>query len=184
MRSGFKKLFIGFLFVFLKFHIIVDLLPDFIGYILIYNGIKQLATLSSQSYDKLKVLTIVLAVVSVPNFFLNDQIIQQSEWLSYYPVLLSLLKVILVYYLFDLLRVIAKLLPFEETLHATNRIFYWYMAVNLGSLLCQSFIINAPMDIMLSVSVLIVVLGLIIEIAFLVYLRNMQKRFSKDEIIE
>ncbi len=69
MRNGFKKLFIGFLFVFLKFHIIVDLLPDFIGYILIYNGIKQLATLSSQSYDKLKVLTIVLAVVSVPNFF-------------------------------------------------------------------------------------------------------------------
>lgn len=114
MRSGFKKLFIGFLFVFLKFHIIVDLLPDFIGYILIYNGIKQLATLSSQSYDKLKVLTIVLAVVSVPNFFLNDQIIQQSEWLSYYPVLLSLLKVILVYYLFDLLRVIAKLLPLKK----------------------------------------------------------------------
>ena len=117
----------------------MDLLPDFIGYILIYNGIKQLATLSSQPYDKLKVLTIALAIVSVPNFFLNDQIIQQSEWLSYYPVLLSLLKVILVYYLFDLLRVIAKLLPFEETFHATNRIFYWYMAVNLGSLLCQSF---------------------------------------------
>jgi hypothetical protein len=184
MRNGFKKLFIGFLFVFLKFHIIVDLLPDFIGYILIYNGIKQLATLSSQSYDKLKVLTIALAIVSVPNFFLNDQLIQQSEWLSFYPVLLSLLKVILVYYLFDLLRVIARLLTFEEAFHATNRIFYWYMTVNLGSLLCQSFIINAPMDIMLSVSVLIVVLGLIIEIAFLVYLRNMQKRFPKDEITE
>ena len=69
MRQGFQQLIIGFLFVYLKIQIVVDILPDFIGYIFIYNGIKQIATLSSQSYGKLKILCIVLAIISLPNFF-------------------------------------------------------------------------------------------------------------------
>lgn len=180
MRNGFKQLIIGFLFVLIKIHIVVDLLPDFLGYIFIYNGIKQIATLSSQSYERLKVLSIILTVVSVPNFFLNDQIIQHSGWFSYYPICLSLLKVILVYFLFDLLRGVAKLLPSNEALLATNRMYTWYMSIILGILFFQSILMNISINIELSISIIIIVLDLIVEIAFLIYLRNMQKRFPSD----
>lgn len=184
MRQGFKQLIIGFLFVFLKIQIIVDILPDFIGYIFIYNGIKQIATLSSQSYDKLKILCIVLAIISVPNFFLNDQMIQQIEWLKYYPSLLNLVKMVLVYYLFHLLQVVAKLLPTTQALYRTNRMFSWYMVVTLSTSLTQSFLMNIPMDISISLMIIVIVASFIIEIAFLVYLRNIQKQFPKDSVIE
>lgn len=184
MRQGFKQLIIGFLFVFLKIQIIVDILPDFIGYIFIYNGIKQIATLSSQSYDKLKIICIVLAIISIPNFFLNDQMIQQIEWFNYYPSLLALVKIALVYYLFILLRAVAKLLPSEGALYRTNRMFSWYMIVTLSTLLIQSFLMNIPMNISISLMIIIIVFSFIIEIAFLVYLRNIQKQFPKNNVIE
>jgi hypothetical protein len=184
MRQGFKQLIIGFLLVFLKIQIIVDVLPDFIGYIFIYNGIKQIANLSTQSYDKLKILCITLAIISVPNFFLNDQMIQQSEWLKYYPSLLALVKIVLVYYLFILLRGVAKLLPIEEALYRTNRMFSWYMVVMLSTLLTQPFLMNIPMNISIQLMIIVIVTSFIIEISFLVYLRKIQKQFSKDSIIE
>ncbi|MEI4770726.1 hypothetical protein WAX74_13950 [Psychrobacillus sp. FJAT-51614] len=184
MRNGFKQLFIGFLFIFIKIHIIVDLFPDFIGYIFIYNGIKQIATLSSQPYEKLKNLLIILVIVSMPNFFLNDQVIQQSEWLGYYSALLSVLKVSLVYLLFTLLQEVAKLLPYKEGLISTKRMYYWYMSVVLPSLFIQSFLMNTSYDNSLTGSILIVMFILIIEISFLVYLNNMRKRYPKSGIYE
>lgn len=184
MRQGFQQLIIGFLFVFLKIQVIVDILPDFIGYIFIYNGIKQIATLSSQSYDILKILCIVLAIISVPNFFLNDQMIQQIEWLKYYPSLLNLIKIVLVYYLFDLLQVVVKLLPTKQALYRTNRMFSWYMVVTLSASLIQSFLMNIPMNISIQLMIIVIVASFIIEISFLVYLRNIQKQFPKDSMIE
>ncbi|WP_277584704.1 hypothetical protein [Psychrobacillus antarcticus] len=184
MRQGFKQIIIGFLFVFLKIQIVVDILPDFIGYIFIYNGIKQIATLSSQSYEKLKILCIILTIISVPNFFLNDQIIQQTEWLKYYPNLLALVKIVLVYYLFLLLRDVVKLLPTDEALDKTNRMFTWYMFVTLSALLMQSFLLNIPMDISTLLMIIVIVASVIIEVYFLVYLRNIQKKFPKDSVID
>lgn len=184
MRQGFQQLIIGFLFVFLKIQVVVDILPDFIGYIFIYNGIKQIATLSNQSYDKLKILCIVLTIISVPNFFLNDQMIQQMELFKYYPSLLSLVKIVLVYYLFGLLQVVAKMLPTEEAFDRTNRMFSWYMIVTLSTSLTQSFLMNISMDISIPLMIIVMVASFIIEIAFLVYLRNIQKKFSKDSVIE
>lgn len=184
MRQGFQQLIIGFLFVFLKIQLIVDILPDFIGYIFIYNGIKQIATLSTQSYGKLKVVCFVLTIISFPNFFLNDQMFQQIEWIKYYPSLLILGKIILVYYLFTLLHVVVKLLPTEEAFYRTNRMFSWYIIVTLGTLLTQSFLMNIPMDISITLMIIVNVTSFIIEISFLVYLRNIQKQFPKDSVME
>jgi hypothetical protein len=180
MRDGFKQLIIGFLFVLIKIHIVVDILPDFIGYIFIYNGIKQIATLSSQPYEKLKVLSIILVIASIPNFFWSDQLIQQSVWFSYYPLFLSFLKVILVYFLFDLLREIAKLLPSNDALQATNRMYTWYLTVVLGSMFFQSLVRILPIIVSFFAMLFIVLLVLLVEISFLVYLRNMQKRFPSN----
>lgn len=182
MRQGFKQLIIGFLFVFLKVQIVVDILPDFIGYIFIYNGIKKIATSSSQSYEKLKILCIALGIISVPSFFLNDQMIQQIEWLKYYPSLLTLIKIVLVYYLFILLRDVVKLLPTDEALYKTNRMFSWYMFVTLSTLLMQSFLMNIPMDISIPLMLIVIIASFIIEVSFLVYLHNIQKNFRDSAI--
>lgn len=183
MRQGFGQLIIGFLFVFLKIQFVVDILPDFIGYIFIYNGIKQIATLSTQPYNKLKILCIILAIMTIPTFFLNDQMVQQIGWLEYYLVLLNLVKIILVYYLFDLLLAVVKLLPTAQEVYKTDRMFSWYMTITLSTLLIRSFLMNISMN----TSILMIIVNLasfIIEISFLIYLRNIQKQFPKDSVIE
>lgn len=184
MRQGFKQLILGFLFVLLKIQIIVDMLPDFIGYIFIYNGIKQIASLSNQSYDKLKVLCIALVIISVPNFFLNDQMIQQIEWLKHYPSLLALIKIVLVYYLFILLLGVAKLLPTDEALFRTNRMFSWYMVIMLSTSLTQPFFMNISMNISIPLMIIVIIASFLIELSFLIYLRNIQKCFPKDNVFE
>lgn len=184
MRQGFKQLIIGFLFILLEVHVIVDILPDFIGYIFIYNGIKLIATQTNQPYEKLKNLCILLAVLSVPSFFLNDQTIPQIKWLEYYPILLSLIKILLMYYLFNFLGLVVKFLPAEEAIERTNRMYYWYMVVTLGALLVQSFLMNMPMNANALLLFIVMLASFIIEISFLVYLRNIQKQFPKDGVVE
>lgn len=61
---GFKKIFWGFLFLF-DFRINgIDILPDFVGYILIYLGLDLLVKRSSH-FQKAKNLTIPLILISI-----------------------------------------------------------------------------------------------------------------------
>ena len=106
------------------------------------------------------------------------------EWFKYYPNLLSLVKIVLVYYLFDLLRAVVQLLPYEEALYKTNRMFSWYMVVTLSTSFIQSFLMNLSMNTSIPLIIIVIVASFIIEIAFLVYLRNIQKQFPKDSVIE
>ena len=184
MKKGFKQLITGFLFIFLNIQIVVDLLPDFIGYIFIYNGIKQIANLSNQSYETLKKLCITLAILSVPNFFLNGQMMQQIEWLKYYPSLLTLVNIVLVYYLFVLLRAVVTLLPTDEALYRTNRMFSWYMVVTLSTLFIQSFLMNIPLNMSFLLMIIVIIASFIIQVSLLVYLHNIQKKFPKDSMID
>lgn len=184
MKQGFKQLFIGFLFVFVNIHIIVDIMPNFIGYIFIYNGIKLIATLTSQNYGKLKLLCIILTITSIPSFFLNDSLLQQSDWLSYYPVVLTLLKVILVFYLFDLMKKATLMLPTKESLIYTERVFAWYMIIVISHLFIQSFTLNITNDFFIFLSIASVIFMIGAEIALLIYLNKIKKSFPEEGAFE
>lgn len=184
MKQGFKQLFIGFLFVFVNIHIIVDIMPNFIGYIFIYNGIKLIATLTSQNYGKLKLLCIILTIASIPSFFLNDSLLTQSDWLSYYPVVLTLLKVILVFYLFDLMKQATLMLPTKESLIYTERVFAWYMIIVILHLFIQSFTLNITNDFFIFLSIASVIFMIGAEIALLIYLNKIKKSFPEEGAFE
>lgn len=70
-----NKIFAGFLFIFFSFNITfeahtIDLVPTFVGYILLLLGYKEMA-LESDKFASLKVITIIMAIYTTAIYFLN-----------------------------------------------------------------------------------------------------------------
>ncbi|MGM9926807.1 MAG: hypothetical protein ACI35P_02560 [Bacillus sp. (in: firmicutes)] len=174
MDTAFKLLFFGFLLVFIEIDLFVDLLPDFIGYILIYKGI-QLLPVSSQYRRLSSGLAIVLSVLSIPFFFISNATVEGSQWWGYYQVILQLLKVIIVYCFFRLIQKSMQMINRDDLLLSTNKMFKWYMSIILGAMFIQSFVMNISMYWQYIIQSVCVWSAFFIEIAFLFYLRKMRK---------
>lgn len=77
-REGFKKIFIGLIFVFLDIVIFINWLPDFIGYILMLEGCVILSSkekLFKNTVNPLKILTgisIIKLLISILTNFMMD----------------------------------------------------------------------------------------------------------------
>ena len=75
----FKKLFWGFLFVFLEIHIIIDILPDPIGYFMIFSGLILLLKNIPDSKPGKHAMrwAQALIILSIPSVFLSQNEINQ-----------------------------------------------------------------------------------------------------------
>lgn len=185
MNSSYRKIFWGFLFVLIELHIIaLDLLLDPIGYYLIFSGISKLVD-DYQSGQKAKTLSILLIVVSIPTVFIQQttslnqfgQITDFSIW-PIYMIVLGILKLILVFYVFQLLLKVSHQLGDESLIRRTRNTFKVYMSVMLILTLFQSFTMNLTSDLLTPLSVIFVVVSLIMEISFLLLIR----KFGKEQI--
>jgi hypothetical protein len=181
MRKGFKQLIIGFILILLEIHIFVDFLPDPLGYFLIFSGIVKLERKKESTHPAGR-MAILLMLVSIPTFFISQQSLNQPtggmEWWGYYGTILSILKIILVYFIFQLIRNVVQTLHSVELAKRTESMYRWYMGVMLIVTFIQPFLINFSGN---GNGVLIIVLiasALIIEIVFLFFLRSIQKEFK------
>lgn len=179
MRESFGKIFWGFLLVLLEIHlIVVDILPDPLGYFYIYTGIQSLVKYDKENAEKARLLSILLIFVSLPAmFFQNTSINQMGEFApmngwSIYMIILGFAKFILVYYIFKLMVSISEELGRKSLKQRTQSVFRFYTIVMLIHFLLQSFLINLYSDLLLGVIILLVVSSLIVEITFLVLLRT------------
>lgn len=102
MFEGFRILFWGIFLI--TFHINlgpIALLPVFIGYIVVSRGINHLQQeFASPYYQKAGNVSLVLTILGVISFLLTWAP-QQSFFLSYYPLLFSILELMLVYYILE-----------------------------------------------------------------------------------
>ncbi|GIO25882.1 hypothetical protein [Ornithinibacillus bavariensis] len=172
MKSSFTKIFWGFIFVFLELHImVIDILPDPLGYYLIYSGITALA----KKYfigKKASTWSIVLIIFSIPSIFISQSSLHMttqipSFWSIYYTVL-SILKLILIFYVFQLLVAISEQVAKKELYMWTKKFFGIYMTTMIAIYLVESFGMNMVSDIVVVMGIFIILAVLIIEIMFLV----------------
>ncbi len=87
-----KKIFIGMIFIFLDFELkfgtaSIDLIPDFIGYILMFNGLDELLT-ESPRFSKARSLAIGMSIYSAVVFVL-DMFSGYGEIMGYAAILLG-----------------------------------------------------------------------------------------------
>lgn len=182
MNEGFSKLFWGFLLVLFEIHFfVIDILPDPIGYLLIYSGNKYLVKEFpiDELANKASVFSIVLLVLSIPDMFIAQTTINQmGHALSYWTIsftVLSLLKIILVFYCFNIMLEIGNLKNLDELVIKSKNLFKIYMGFMITMHILSPFKMNFSSDSILIFSFFIMFCVFLLEILFLVYLRRYSK---------
>jgi len=182
MDKAFNNIFWGYLFVLIEIHLfVIDLLPDPIGYWLIFSGISIILK-DFPIGHKAKNISLALLVLSIPTVFIQQNsgvdglgaMAMISGW-SFYEILLSWLKIILVFYLFQLIMAIVVNQGNTLLIKRSSRTGYSYLIIMLTAALLNSFIINISGDMLITLTIITVISTLIMEIVFLVLLRSLRQ---------
>lgn len=178
MRNAFKYILLGYILIFLDIHLIIDILPDPIGYFMILRGTRKIEFNESGMHPARIVATLLL-FLSIPNVFINPHLFQNQapEWWGIYTTAMGLLDLILVYFLFQLIKKVVELLHYLELTIKTENTYKGYMVVMLIILLIQPFVINMSEHTATGFILFISLAGVITQITFLVFLRTLQKQF-------
>jgi len=181
MRVAFKYIIIGFLLILFDIHVFIDILPDPVGYLMIFIGTRKLEFKGSSTHPT-SVVASILIFASLPTIFLDAQFFSQQvsigEWWGIYRNVLSLLDIILVYFLFQLIKDVVKTLNSFELIRKTEKMYKWYMIVMLTVLFIQPFLLNINGQAAIGLMLLVVACALITQISFIFFLRNIQKQFT------
>ncbi|WP_053362924.1 hypothetical protein [Bacillus sp. FJAT-27251] len=178
LQEGFQKIFWGWILVMIEIHFIaMDILPDPIGYLLIYFGLLLLMK-EFPSGKKAKNLAVLLMVVSIPTIFIqNNQIgsgLIFSGWF-FYTNILEIFILVLAYFIFQLLISVASEKGNQELVDRTNSTFKLYMVSMLVITFFQPFTMNLPKDLAELFIVVSAMYGIILQVLFLILI----KRFSR-----
>ncbi|MDR4889701.1 hypothetical protein RGU12_19590 [Fredinandcohnia sp. QZ13] len=179
---NFKRVFWGYIFILLEIHLfIVDILPEPIGYYLIFSGIAAVPA-ESRIGNKLKKLLIGLIIISIPTVFIQQNATGNEfgsyvgiSLLDYYTSLLEILKLILVFFVFQLIMEVVKATNDDFLARRSAQTFKIYMPVMLLITFSHTFAMNFSTNIMAGYLFFTIPVGLIMEIMFLVLLWKLHK---------
>ncbi|WP_261129905.1 hypothetical protein [Bacillus sp. Marseille-Q3570] len=177
MREAFTKLFWGFLLVFIEIHIVAfDILPDPLGYFLIYLGLEKIGS-AYKIKNESRLFATVMCAFSLPTVFIqqtNNEITGLT--VNYgWPIYMSALgigKLILVFYVFKVMIHLARHYGDEAILKRTEMTFKIYIIAILIVTGIEPFLMNSGRDIGTGMGILLIVVSLIMEIVFLVLLHK------------
>lgn len=181
MKSSFRKIFWGLLLILLEIHIvIIDILPDPLGYFLIFSGVSALEMEKNASGDRNKVKTMALSLlfISIPTIFIqntpNEVVSPYSVW-PMYMTGLGILKLVLVFYLLKFMAAIAQERGVVELAKRTENTGKVYITAMLIVTLIQSFLENLTEGWATGLAVLTIIISLIMEVALLILVHKFGK---------
>ncbi|WP_301108787.1 hypothetical protein [Sporosarcina sp.] len=140
MNKAFRLMFWGYIFVFFRIHLGIDLLADPIGYYLIYLG----AGLMSEripAAKKAETVAIVGLLISIPGMFVNLSEVTGGLWVLYAEGLF-IWKVITVYYLFGTWKSAIQHVGQSRLRQRVQITYVWYMGIHFIMMLLTAFSLN------------------------------------------
>lgn len=189
MKSAINKLFWGFILIFFNINIgRFDLLPNFIGYIVIINGLVDLKKLSDED-EIIKVFNIgtilgsVMVVISILSWFIPDNNI--NNMYGYGPSILNIIfngvstaiVYSLDYFILKGMSVMLCGLGNEELAYTSDTLKELIIGLGMVTVGFMSFTINLSQNsyIMSAVAVIVAIVGFIINIYYLYFIRKVYK---------
>ncbi|MBS4192474.1 hypothetical protein KHA94_20160 [Bacillus sp. FJAT-49705] len=181
--SSINKIFWGLLIVLIDFNIIIDIMPDIIGYFVITSGLGQLQPYS-QYFSKAKFFSILLAFFSLtaiiqgPGIPLNQ--FQPSDFSLFFMLsttFLGLLHIVLIFFTFKGFIDMAKkdgLVQLSEI--AQKRLFIYIIGAFLPKA-AVPFVWNVDDTGAFYILSLSVIITVIMEIMILILIRDFRKRY-------
>jgi len=182
MKTALNLLFWGYFLVFLRFEIVIDILPDPLGYFLIASGSYRL----HKSYPVAKragILATTMIFISLPTVFVDVGKAVDFGW-GTYAIALLFLKLMLVYFIFSILKGIAKDFGEKALIERTNKVYTFYITLNLILLAFTSFSMNLSGHFWDSVGFILMIVGLIMEIIFLVLIRTIRRAKPSETVFD
>jgi hypothetical protein len=175
MYEGFRKIFWGFILVFIEIHLmVIDILPDPFGYYLIFSGI-NLVNNHFGFKNKGKHVALGLVLLSLPTLFIQNQAVVQMSASSIYLSLIGILNLVLAYYLFQVMVSIANQRE-DNSLHKqTTTTLKIYMLFMFLFTFLEAFSINMTEGTMMVFDVFSAIFGLVMNIFFLALLSKFSK---------
>ncbi|MED4015070.1 hypothetical protein [Sutcliffiella cohnii] len=179
MNEGFGKLFWGFLFVFIEIHFVfIDILPDPIGYILIYTGLGIIVSKYPTIHvEKARGFALALIFFSVPTIFIAQNEIKKQVFTfwSTYSFLLEIVQFILIFYTFQVMLELAKKLESDLLYRGTSNLLKVYTSLFVLLTILQTFGMNFYSSTLTGLIIFLNVITFVIMIIFLVHLRQFKK---------
>lgn len=185
--ASINKIFWGLMFVLIDINIvIIDVLPDIIGYFIVVSGLTQLQ-FHSAYFSKAKVLAVILALASLVLLFLNPPIPMEEFRLSNIKLssLLvsttnSILHLFLIIYIVHGLMEMAEKAEFMMLAQSAKKGLIVYIIGILATLTVFPFVWNVNDSKGFSIITKCIVITVIMEIIILVLLRQFRSRFMKE----
>lgn len=177
MNRAYIKLFWGFLFALVEIHIMIDILPDPVGYFLICSGIASLLA-EFPVGGKAYYLAMALGFATIPTIFIPqnayDGTLQLVQFWGMYAFFVGIVKLVLVFYVFQLMIEIAGKREWG-LVKRTNATFKYYISIMLVLQLYYTFTINLYGGFLSVITFFVVSAGMVMEIVFLVLLFRFRK---------
>lgn len=178
MKQAFKLLFLGYLFIFLDFHImIIDILPDCVGFFLIYQAIIKLTNQSS-GYSVVKVITVMLLIYAIPSDIQLTKYLSLDGFNIFYDNVYLLLNIIWLYYIFSMLLEVVRNHGTQGMLRRTETVAKVCIVAQLFIMFINGFMINLTDDEKNFLAIGILVIGFSSAVILLRYFYNMEMRFA------
>ncbi|MEH7236713.1 hypothetical protein [Bacillus sp. JJ1562] len=179
---NFKRIFWGYIIILIEIHMfVIDLLPDPVGYYLIYSGVAALPP-ENRIGNKLKKLLIGLMFISIPTVFIQQNVKVNElgsfagiALLDIYSIILEISKLILVFFVFRLIMEFVTVIGDKFLVRRSSKTFKIYMTVMPLITLSHTFAMNLSSNILLGYLFFTIPLGFIMEIMFLVLLWKLHK---------
>lgn len=174
MKKAVNLLFWGYLFVLVRIEFGIDILPEPLGYFIIATGCTRLGK-KYPAGQKAWAFATAMIFISFPTIFVNVHE-QTHILLNAYSILLMMLQLIVVYFIFRLLKEIAA--DYEDSLlmKRTNRTFTIYMITHLIYLAASTFSPNLSGDTWMLFILSLMFISLIMDVVFLILVRAVRRK--------
>lgn len=186
MRSAINKLFWGFILIFFNITIgSFDLLPDFIGYILIVNGLGDLKKLNndeetSQTFNIARILGGIMIAISILSWFIPDQNMSNVYVPSIWAIIFNGVSISIAYSLdYFILKGIAAMLytlEYEDLADRSKTLKELIIIIGMVAVGFTSFTINfSQRTFIITAAVLVAIVTFIINIYYIYFIRKVYK---------
>lgn len=183
MNNYYKKIFSGFLLVMIDINIgTFDIVPDIIGYLLVFSGLVKLYSITEESsFGLARFFAIWMTVGAFYELItVTFRLIHLSAFLGYMVMILGVLgELLLVVYIYHGMASHMKALNETELFERFSKENKRYALIQGVSLVAMSFSINIPKD---SSGVYLIVLLLISVVMHIRFLMNLNAAKNVFEI--
>lgn len=183
MNKGFRHIFWGLLFLLIDIRIeLFDIIPDFIGYIFIVNGLSTLS-LSEERFAKVRPFAIALIFLSIPSLLGVWEVDLMENHISIFAMLFQLItgiiQLLMMYFIFDATFHLATKYDDETWAEATKSRWKIYMVIHILILTMNGFMFNVAFEVLQVIFIVLVIAALIVDIVIIVFMKGTERRSEK-----